>query len=128
MPTLESSSQAFRAARERASVAAALEASTLHMAICQARESGMSVRETATMLSVSKSTVFRHWGRNHHCSLVVPEWGSETAWREAHAMIWAHDTRERDDGFVPYEWVNADDGHRIVRLRPCGTAVLTPQE
>lgn len=118
-----SSSEAYRIARERASVAAAFEASTLHTAIYDAREEGLSVRETAAALQVPKSTVSRHWREGHQCAPVVPTWGSESAWREAHAAVWAHNPRELADTFVPYEW--SDDGEqRAVRARYRGTAVL----
>ena len=50
MSTFESTAEAHRVARERASVAAALEASTLHTAIYDAREAGMSVREASRRL------------------------------------------------------------------------------
>lgn len=122
MSTFESTREAHRVARERASVAAALEAATLHTAIYDAREAGMSVRETAAALGVPKSVVARHWREGHRCTPPVPVWGSESAWREAHAAIWAHDPHAADD-FVPYEWI--DDGtQRTVRARSLGTAIL----
>ena len=88
MTTFESTRRAFERARERASVAAALEANTLHMAIWDARESGMSIRQTAAALHVPKSTVSRHWRPGHRCGPVVPVWGSREAWRQAHDAIW----------------------------------------
>lgn len=123
MSNFESTREAHRLARERASVAAALEASTLHIAIYDAREAGMSVREAAAALRVPKSTVSRHWREGHRCTAVVPIWGSELAWREAHAAIWAHDRDALADDFVPYEWI--DDGERrAVRARHLGVGVL----
>ena len=118
-----SSSEAYRIARERASVAAAFEASTLHTAIYDAREEGLSVRETAAALQVPKSTVSRHWREGHQCSRVVPMWGSEAAWREAHTAVWAHNPRELADDSVPYEW-SEDGEQRAVRARSRGTATL----
>lgn len=117
------SAAAFRIARERASVAAAFEANTLHMAVFDAREAGFSVRETAVALSVPKSTVARHWREGHHCAQPVPMWGSTSAWREAHAAVWAHNARELADDWVPYEW-DDEAGRRIVRRKARGTAVL----
>ncbi|WP_143244680.1 helix-turn-helix domain-containing protein [Agrococcus casei] len=127
MSTFESTAEAHRVARERASVAAALEASTLHTAIYDAREAGMSVREAAAALDVSKSTVSRHWREGHRCTAPVPVWGSETAWREAHAAIWAHDPHEAADDFVPYEWIE-EGGQRTIRARWRGVAVLGQQD
>ena len=101
MSTFESTREAHRVARERASVAAALEAATLHTAIYDAREAGMSVREAAAALGVPKSVVARHWREGHRCTPPVPVWGSESAWREAHAAIWAHDPHAADDGSSP---------------------------
>lgn len=118
-----SSGEAYRIARERASVAAAFEASTLHTAIYDAREEGMSVRETAAALQVPKSTVARHWREGHQCPRVIPTWGSESAWREAHAAIWAHNPRERADDFVPYEW-DGNGEQRTIRARSRGAAAL----
>lgn len=126
MSNFESTSEAHRVARERASVAAALEASTLHTAIHDAREAGMSVRETAASLGVSKSTVSRHWREGHRCAAPVPTWGSESAWREAHAAIWAHDPHEAADDFVPYGWIDDGTG-RTVRARSRGTAIRRRQ-
>lgn len=121
MSDFVSTSEAYRIARERASVAAAFEARTLHMAIYDARGAGMSVRETAAALGVPKSTVARHLRASH--TREVPALGSESAWREAHAAVWAHDPHELADDFVPYEW--SDDGEqRTVRARSRGVAVL----
>ncbi|WP_218683053.1 hypothetical protein [Microbacterium sp. BF1] len=119
-----SSAEAFRIARERASVAAAFEANTLHMAVFDAREAGMSVRETAVALSVPKSTVARHWREGHHCVQPVPAWGSVAAWREAHAAVWAHNPHELSDDWVPYAWgVEAD--RTVVTRKSRGRAVLS---
>jgi len=104
MQDFASSSEAFRKARARASVAASVEASTLHMAIHDAREAGMSVREAAAALGVPKSTVSRHWRVDHRCAEAVPVWGSVSEWREAHAAAWAHDPQELADRYVPYAW------------------------
>ncbi len=49
--------QAFEIARVRASIAQHEETRLLHMAIYDAREAGMSVREASTALRVPKSTV-----------------------------------------------------------------------
>ena len=130
-----SSAEAFRNARQRASVAAAFEAETLHLAVFDAREAGMSVRETAVALSVPKSTVARHWRVGHHCTQPEPLWGSPAAWREAHAAIWAHDPRELADDWVPYAWgIEADrvvvtnKSRGVIRLRSDGTAVVEPND
>ncbi|MGO2748208.1 hypothetical protein [Microbacterium sp.] len=127
MPELISSAEAFRKARERASVAAAFEANTLHMAVFDAREAGMSVRETAAALSVPKTTVARHWREGHHCVQPVPVWGSVAAWREAHAAVWAHEPRELADDWVPYAWgVEADQ--TVVTSKSRGLAQLRREE
>jgi hypothetical protein len=118
-----SSAEAFRVARERASVAAAFEASTLHLAVFDARESGLSVRETAAALGVPKSTVARHWREMHSCSTPLPMWGSPSAWREAHEKVWAHNPRELADVWVPFEWSDEGD-RRTVQRRRRGVAVL----
>lgn len=124
MSEFSSSAEAFRIARERASVAAAFEANTLHMAVFDAREAGMSVRETAAALSVPKSTVARHWREGHHCVQPVPIWGSVAAWREAHSAVWAHDPRELADNWVPYAWgIEADQ--TVVTRKSRGRAVLS---
>lgn len=118
-----SSSEAFRVARERASVAASFEANTLHMAVFDAREAGMSVRETAAALSVPKSTVARHWREGHHCVQPVPVWGSVEAWRAAHATVWAHDPRELADDWVPFAW-GIEGGQGVITRKSRGRAVL----
>lgn len=126
MSEFVSTSEAYRIARERASIATAIEAATLHTSIYDAREAGMTVRETAAALRVPKSTISRHWREGHRCPQVVPTWGSELAWREAHASIWAHNPDELADDFVPYEWI--DDGdQRTIRARYRGIAVLRQQ-
>ncbi|MCT1557380.1 hypothetical protein M3A96_04500 [Helcobacillus massiliensis] len=127
MSEFTSSAEAFRIARERASVAAAFEANTLHMAVFDAREAGMSVREAAVALSVPKSTVARHWREGHQCTQPVPIWGSASAWREAHAVVWAHNPRELADDWVPYEWHDEAD-RRTVKRRHRGVAVLCRDE
>ena len=119
-----STSEAFRLARERASVAAALEDGLLHMAIFDAREAEMSVRETAAALNVPKSTVARHWREGHRCPDVLPIWGSEGAWREAYRAGWAHNPRELADEWVPYEWRDEQNG-RIIKRRHRGVARMS---
>lgn len=116
-----SSAEAFRKARERASVAVTMEAQLLHMAIYDAREAGLSVRDTASALGVVKSTVNRHWRERHRCADVVPTWGSEAAWRDARTAVWSHSPREREDEFVPWSW-EGEGVARVVRRIPRGTA------
>ncbi|WP_277212566.1 hypothetical protein [Isoptericola croceus] len=123
MSEFVSTSEAYRVARERASVATAFEAKLLHMAVFDAREAGMSVREAAAALSAPKSTVSRHWREGHRCADVVPVWGSDAAWREAHEAIWAHNPSELADDWVPYEWSD-DPDRRAVTRRARGAAVL----
>lgn len=118
------SAEAFRKARERASVAAALQADTLHTAIYDAREAGLSVRETAAALSIPKSTVARHWREGHRCPDVVPAWGSAEEWREARAVVWSHNPHESADDHVPWEWSHHSDGTREIRRVPRGVAQL----
>ncbi|QHK22499.1 hypothetical protein GU243_23285 (plasmid) [Pseudarthrobacter psychrotolerans] len=118
-----SCAEAYRLARERASVADSFEATLLHMAVYDAREAGMSIREVAAALSVPKSTVARHWRDGHRCPEVVPVWGSAAAWGEAHAAIWAHNPRELADDWVPFEWRD-EAGSRVVRRRARGVATL----
>lgn len=121
MSEFASSVEAFWAARERASVAAALESETLHLAVSDAREAGMSVRQAAAALSIPKSTVARHWREGHRCPEALPVWGSQGAWREAHDAVWSHDPRQLADDFVPYAWGAEGDG-RAVSRRPRGAA------
>ena len=123
MSEFVSSAEAFRKARERASVAATFEANTLHIAVFDAREAGLSVREAAVALSVPKSTVARHWREGHTCTVPMPVWGSAPAWREAHAAIWAHNPSELADDWVPYEW-HDDTDRRTVTHKHRGTATL----
>lgn len=117
MTNFDSTLAAYRVARERASVAASFEADLLHTAIYDAREAGVSVREAAGVMQVPKSTVARHWREGHRCSAVPPLWGSEEAWREARAAIWAHEPDVAADDVVPYAWVD-DGGRRTVLARP----------
>lgn len=128
MSEFVSTSEAFRIARERASVATALEARVLHVAIFDARDSGMSIRATSRALSVPKSTVARHWRPGHSCPDVVPMWGSKDAWSEAHSMIWAHDPVELANEFIPYTWSDvSEDGvivARSVTSNSYGTATM----
>lgn len=83
----------------------------------------MSVRETAAALDVPKSTVARQWREGHQCNVPVPVWGSVSAWREAHAAIWAHNPRELADTHVPYAQ-HVESDRRIVKRESRGIAVL----
>lgn len=123
--SFDSSRQAFFTARERASVAAAFERDTLHAAVYDARQAGLSVRQTAAALHVSKSTVARHW--HGPTADEPPLWGSERAWRQAHEDIWAHDPARLADRHVPYQW-DEHDGARTVRVKPRGQAVQDGSE
>lgn len=122
MSNFESTRTAFMVARERADVAADFERNTLHTAIYDAREAGMSIREAAAALRVPKSTVARHWRGRPKGGSALPLWGSPRAWREAHDAIWAHDPSELADTFIPYEWVD-EDGARAIRIRSRGVAI-----
>lgn len=124
MSQFASSSEAFRVARERTSVAASIEAGVLHMAIYDAREAGLSIREAAAALCVPKSTVARHWREGHRCVDVAPTWGSPETWRAAHRAVWAHDPVQQRDEWVPYEWSDESDGGRIATHRARGITLL----
>lgn len=100
-----------------------MEAGLLHLAVFDAREAGLSIREAAVALSVSKRAVARHWRESHRCRGSVPLWGSEAAWLEAHAAVWAHNPRELADDWVPYQWRDEAD-RRIITLRRRGVAGL----
>ena len=125
MTEFATSAEAFRVARERASVAVTLEANMLHRAVFDAREAGLSVRETAAALNVPKSTVARHWRETHHCNPPLPVWGSPAAWREARDAVWAHSPRELADDWMPFEW-QGDANYRTVKPRSRGSAFVRP--
>lgn len=95
----------------------------LHLAVFDARESGLSISETAVALGVPKSTVARHWREGHSCAKSLPMWGTPSAWREAHEKVWAHNPRELADDWCPFEWGDEGDS-RTVQLRHRGVAVL----
>ena len=114
----ETTAEAFLKARERASVAAAMEAEILHTAVHDARMSGMSVRQASAALGVPKSTVSRHWRDGHRCPEVLPHWGSEAAWKEAHAAIWSHDVKQLANDQPPYEWQQRDAISQTAARRP----------
>lgn len=118
----EDSKKAFEAARARSSVAQSIEAKTLHTAIFDARERGLSIREAAAELRVSKSTVARHWREGHRCLDVIPTWGNTEEYLRAARAVWAHVPAELDD-WVPYEWDHTPEGI-VVRACSRGTAVL----
>ncbi|MBX0301837.1 hypothetical protein K2F54_17880 [Cryobacterium sp. 1639] len=105
-------------------MADAFEANLLHLAVFDARENGMSVRQAAAALSVPRSTVARHWRDGHRCPEVPPLWGSDAAWSEAHAAVWAHDQEELADAWVPYEW-NDEGAHRTITAKTRGVVALS---
>lgn len=114
----ETTAEAFLKARERSSVAAAFEAELLHTAVHDARMSGMSVRQASAALGVPKSTVSRHWRDGHRCPEVLPHWGSETAWKEAHAAVWSHDVKQLTNDQPPYVWQQHDGISQTAARRP----------
>lgn len=125
MSDFVNTSEAFLAARARASVAAALEADLLHQVINEAKVVGLSTREVSAAIGVPKSTVARHWQVGHECPRVLPAWGSESEWRNAHSAVWSHDPEKQADNWVPYEWFG-EDGQPAVRsrARPTSTRSL----
>ena len=116
------SSQAFQAARTRASIAQTIESEILHMAVHDARAQGMSVREAAAALGVPKSTVSRHWWERHHCGDKPPRWGSATDYVDAWNAVWVHDDLERIST-APWTWEDLADGTRIIRRRDTAIAL-----
>lgn len=117
-----STSEAFRNARRRASVAASLERQLLHTAVYDAREQGLSIRQAADALHVPKSTVARHWRAGHSCVTAPPAWGDETEWMAAERSVWAHDPSNAPE-LSPWVWTDNEDGTRSVQARPTGIAV-----
>lgn len=126
MTRFESTAEAFRNARRRASVADHLTQQLLHVAVFDAREAGMSIRQTARALRVSRSMVARHWREDHRDPDTTPVWGDEAEYRAAHAAVWQHDPDSPDgaDTHVPYEWIDLPDGSRQIRQVYRGTAHL----
>jgi hypothetical protein len=120
----ETTARAFEAARARASTAQHAEMQLLHVAVCDAREAGLSVRETAAALRVPKSTVARHWREGHRCPVPPPTWGSPEEYVAARRAIWAH-APGQFDGRVPYEWEDLPSGGRAVRAIALGAITLT---
>lgn len=123
MTEFEKIRRAFAASRSRASVASHAEARLLHMAAYDAREAGLSVREAAAALRVSKSTLARHWREGHRCSIPAPMWGTPEEYIAAERAIWAHAPEEVDER-VPYEWEDLPEGARTTRCVPLGTVTL----
>lgn len=123
MTPFEKTALAHRNARERAAVAAAMEADLLDTAIRDAREQGMSIRQTSAALDVPKSTIARHWDPNHGCTPPLPHWGSETEWKTAHKTVWAHDPIKATDPHIPYRWIE-HEGQRILEVVPRDTLDL----
>ncbi len=121
MGTFQTTAQAFQAARTRASVAEHFVASLLHTAIYDAREAGMSLRETAAALRIPKSNVSRHWREGHHCTIPDPAWGNAEEYLAAQRAIWQHAPEQIEDR-VPYEWTDQADGSRSMRHLPIGRA------
>ena len=122
MTEFTTTSQAFEVARVRASIAQHEETRLLHMAVYDACEAGMSVREASTALRVPKSTVARHWREGHRCADVPPMWGTPEEYMEAERAIWAH-APERIARQVPYVWTEGEDRSRIVRAVAAGPAL-----
>jgi len=114
--TLASSVQAFEAARERASIAQALQMAALHRVIREAREQGMSVRECARLLRMSKSDVQRHSRFGHECMKSLPVWGSPEGWLDGYRAVWAHDPEMLAAESVPFAWEDEGAEGRIIRL------------
>jgi hypothetical protein len=114
--TLSSSVQAFEAARERASIAQALQMAALHRVIREAREQGMSMRECARLLRMSKSEVQRHSRSGHECTKSLPVWGSPDGWIDAYRAVWAHDPEMLACESVPFAWEDDGTEGRIIRL------------
>jgi len=121
MPTpFATTATAFEQARARASVANHFEATLLHTAIFDAREAGMSVRETARALRVPKSTVSRRW-RSGRTDFAAPIWGNPDEYRAARAAILGD--AQQDEPLVPFEWEDRD-GERSVHFVGMGVARL----
>lgn len=117
MVEFETTVQAFETARTRSSIAQHAEARLLHLAVYDAREAGLSVRETAAALRVPKSTVARHWRGGE--TVAPPAWGNPEEYLSAERAIWAH-APDNFDNRVPYEWEDHPDGTRSSRAIPLG--------
>ncbi|MCC3292808.1 helix-turn-helix domain-containing protein [Arthrobacter sp. zg-Y1110] len=117
MNEFASTAEAYRKARERSSVAVAFEARLLHSAVQEARQAGMSVREAAAALCVSKSTADRHWREGHGCTEAMPARETETAWMQAYEEVWAHSPEMLANPRIPREW-REGEGVRTVKAQP----------
>lgn len=115
--------EAFRVARARASVAQYMEQRLLHVAVYDAKESGLSVRETAALLRVPSSTVGRHWHDGHRCDDRAPLWGTPEEYLAAQMAIWAHAPTQMEKE-SPFTWSDAPDGSRIIRQTRAPSSVV----
>lgn len=96
-PSFAVTAQAFEAARARASVANYFEQLVLHMAVYDAREAGMTIREAAAALRVPKSTIARQWRRWAGVDQ-MPVWGNSEEFAACRRAVWAHAPEQEDIG------------------------------
>lgn len=105
---------AFHKARAREEIARDLAANYLHTLVHEAKADGLSARETASLLQVSKTTVSRYWSGKSR-GRDVPFWGTETEYLDANVAIWSH-APDRAETWCPYQWSDhIDDRGRVAR-------------
>lgn len=88
----------------------------LHRVIREAREQGVSMRECARILRMSKSDVQRHSRFGHECMKSLPVWGSPEGWLDGYRAVWAHDPEMLAAESVPFAWEDDGAEGRIIRL------------
>lgn len=122
MAGADSTLVAYRAARERTACAREVEGDLLGAAMFDAQERGLSIRETAALLGVAKSTVARHRAGGRYRWMLGKHavWVSERGYMDAHNAAWAHEPGEQIER-APFQITDLPDGSREWSLFPSRT-------
>lgn len=122
-----SSSEGYRNSMMACGVADSIKYEALLLAVKDAEDAGMSIRQTAKALGVRWIDVFK--ARNSSpTSAVIPIHGSEEFWVKIYRMIWRHNEDMLQYSDCPYKWDQHPDGSRTVHTKPPTGAVRINRE
>lgn len=126
-PSMEAILTAYEQARARAAAAAEIEAELRHALVYDAQVSGMSVRETAALLQVPKSSVARIRAKYHTGPYGGADWNpwiTPETYVAANNAAWSHDPTQHITE-APFRTEIREDGTRVTAPVPAGRAACS---
>jgi DNA-binding transcriptional regulator YiaG len=125
--TFEDEVEAYKRAQGVSELAESMKNDLLHAVVYNAKKLGMSIRNTARLLNVPQSTIFRFW-KNGRTRQDLPLHGSKSLYVQVSSIIYAKSFDLRS-GRCPWEWNSKADGSlEVATISPDRTCFQKGEE